>query len=149
MRRGELYGYRDVVTGEGTPSGPQATQDRVTQLGRACAGEQISPGTASQIGMSRQGRRHAHTGRTDWLRDVILGGQDGLVNILGIVLGVISGGEIGPCCWRLVLQRLSPNRSRWEQLGSPRPPQIVISSRPNALSRKRLFVTIRTLSAVK
>ncbi len=28
----------------------------------------------------------------DWLRDVILGGQDGLVNILGIILGVIAGG---------------------------------------------------------
>jgi VIT1/CCC1 family predicted Fe2+/Mn2+ transporter len=26
------------------------------------------------------------------LRDVILGGQDGLVNILGIILGVIAGG---------------------------------------------------------
>jgi len=42
--------------------------------------------------MSRSGGRHSHAGRTDWLRDVILGGQDGLVNILGIVLGVISGG---------------------------------------------------------
>jgi VIT1/CCC1 family predicted Fe2+/Mn2+ transporter len=30
--------------------------------------------------------------RTNSLRDVILGGQDGLVNILGIVLGVIAGG---------------------------------------------------------
>ncbi len=30
--------------------------------------------------------------QTNWLRDVILGGQDGLVNILGIVLGVIAGG---------------------------------------------------------
>lgn len=30
--------------------------------------------------------------RTNWLRDVILGGQDGLVNILGIVLGVIASG---------------------------------------------------------
>jgi VIT1/CCC1 family predicted Fe2+/Mn2+ transporter len=30
--------------------------------------------------------------RTNWLRDVILGGQDGLVNILGIILGVIAGG---------------------------------------------------------
>jgi VIT1/CCC1 family predicted Fe2+/Mn2+ transporter len=29
---------------------------------------------------------------TNWLRDVILGGQDGLVNILGIILGVIAGG---------------------------------------------------------
>ncbi len=30
--------------------------------------------------------------RTNWLRDVILGGQDGLVNILGIILGVIAAG---------------------------------------------------------
>jgi vacuolar iron transporter family protein len=29
---------------------------------------------------------------TNSVRDVILGGQDGLVNILGIVLGVIAGG---------------------------------------------------------
>jgi len=33
-----------------------------------------------------------HHPRTNWLRDVILGGQDGLVNILGIILGVIAGG---------------------------------------------------------
>jgi VIT1/CCC1 family predicted Fe2+/Mn2+ transporter len=33
-----------------------------------------------------------HHRRTNWLRDVILGGQDGLVNILGIILGVIAGG---------------------------------------------------------
>jgi VIT1/CCC1 family predicted Fe2+/Mn2+ transporter len=37
-------------------------------------------------------RAHGHVGGTDWLRDVILGGQDGLVNILGISLGVIAGG---------------------------------------------------------
>src|SRR6184192_3897808 len=30
--------------------------------------------------------------QTNWLRDVILGAQDGLVNILGIILGVIAGG---------------------------------------------------------
>jgi len=30
--------------------------------------------------------------RANWLRDVILGGQDGLVNILGIILGVHAGG---------------------------------------------------------
>jgi VIT1/CCC1 family predicted Fe2+/Mn2+ transporter len=36
-------------------------------------------------------RRESHH-RTNSLRDVILGGQDGLVNILGIVLGVIAGG---------------------------------------------------------
>jgi hypothetical protein len=28
--------------------------------------------------------------KTNWLRDGILGGQDGLVNILGIVLSVIA-----------------------------------------------------------
>ncbi len=42
--------------------------------------------------MVRSRRPHSHTGGTDWLRDVILGGQDGLVNILGITLGVIAGG---------------------------------------------------------
>jgi VIT1/CCC1 family predicted Fe2+/Mn2+ transporter len=39
------------------------------------------------------GRRvHRHEGAKDWFRDVILGGQDGLVNILGIILGVMAGG---------------------------------------------------------
>jgi vacuolar iron transporter family protein len=38
------------------------------------------------------GRHREHHQRTNWLRDVILGGQDGLVNILGIILGVIAGG---------------------------------------------------------
>ena len=37
------------------------------------------------------GHREPHR-QTNWLRDVILGGQDGLVNILGIILGVIAGG---------------------------------------------------------
>jgi VIT1/CCC1 family predicted Fe2+/Mn2+ transporter len=37
--------------------------------------------------------RHQERHRTtNWLRDVILGGQDGLVNILGIILGIIAGG---------------------------------------------------------
>jgi len=39
----------------------------------------------------RRGHRERHP-QTNWLRDVILGGQDGLVNILGIILGVIAGG---------------------------------------------------------
>lgn len=33
------------------------------------------------------GERHI---RDSWLRDFILGGQDGLVNVLGIVLGVTA-----------------------------------------------------------
>jgi len=38
------------------------------------------------------GTEHRHDAHKDWLRDVILGGQDGLVNILGIILGVLAGG---------------------------------------------------------
>jgi vacuolar iron transporter family protein len=38
----------------------------------------------------RTHREHHRRGNS--LRDVILGGQDGLVNILGIILGVIAGG---------------------------------------------------------
>src|SRR6201988_2019706 len=37
-------------------------------------------------------RPKRHEAGTNWLYDVILGGQDGLVNILGIILGVIAGG---------------------------------------------------------
>src|SRR5579859_7858796 len=35
---------------------------------------------------------HERHRQVNWLRDVILGGQDGLVNILGIILGIIAGG---------------------------------------------------------
>src|SRR5579859_3943972 len=41
---------------------------------------------------ARHRRRDPHQAGTNWLYDVILGGQDGLVNILGIILGVIAGG---------------------------------------------------------
>jgi len=59
----------------------------LTRLGRAVRavhGEGPGRGTA-------QPHREEHR-QTNWLRDVILGGQDGLVNILGIILGVIAGG---------------------------------------------------------
>ena len=56
----------------------QATLTRLAQAGPAAA--PASRAIASS------------TARSNWLRDVILGGQDGLVNILGIVLGVIAGG---------------------------------------------------------
>jgi len=57
-----------------------ASQDAVaTPLGRAV---QVP---------ARPVHRERHR-RVNWLRDVILGGQDGLVNILGIVLGIIAGG---------------------------------------------------------
>src|SRR6476661_605730 len=54
-----------------------------TRLGRV-----ISAHTAA-IGLPPHRERHR---KTNWLRDVILGGQDGLVNILGIILGVIAAG---------------------------------------------------------
>jgi VIT1/CCC1 family predicted Fe2+/Mn2+ transporter len=56
-----------------------------TRLGRAVRA--TAAGAARIAGPHREGHR-----QTNWLRDVILGGQDGLVNILGIILGVIAGG---------------------------------------------------------
>jgi VIT1/CCC1 family predicted Fe2+/Mn2+ transporter len=54
-----------------------------TRLGRAVR--------AVGGGQDKAQHREQHR-QSNWLRDVILGGQDGLVNILGIVLGVIAGG---------------------------------------------------------
>jgi vacuolar iron transporter family protein len=65
------------------------------------ATEQSAPAAGSRLGrvvqttgalasdLSRHREEHH---QTNSLRDVILGGQDGLVNILGIILGVIAGG---------------------------------------------------------
>jgi hypothetical protein len=53
----------------------------LTRLGRAVRA------TADRVGAARSQHREEHR-QTNWLRDVILGGQDGLVNILGIVLGL-------------------------------------------------------------
>jgi len=55
-----------------------------THLGRAI---QATTAGAQAAAGHREGHR-----ATNWLRDVILGGQDGLVNILGIILGVIAAG---------------------------------------------------------
>ena len=64
-----------------TNSGGGATLTRLGRAVRSAGG----PGT----GEPRHREEHR---QTNWLRDVILGGQDGLVNILGIILGVIAGG---------------------------------------------------------
>src|SRR6266700_6830634 len=62
-----------------------------TRLGRAVNPAATSaPVSAPAPTASR--RHEPHASQTNWLRDVILGGQDGLVNILGIILGVIAGG---------------------------------------------------------
>lgn len=55
-----------------------------TRLGRAI---RATTDGAAAMARHREGHR-----QNNWLRDVILGGQDGLVNILGIILGVIAGG---------------------------------------------------------
>ena len=57
----------------------------LTRLGRAVRAAH-GPADAAKPEHREQHRQ------TNWLRDVILGGQDGLVNILGIILGVIAGG---------------------------------------------------------
>jgi vacuolar iron transporter family protein len=56
-----------------------------TRLGRAV--QATADGAAIATRSHREGHR-----QSNWIRDVILGGQDGLVNILGIILGVIAGG---------------------------------------------------------
>jgi predicted membrane protein (TIGR00267 family) len=56
----------------------------LTRLGRAVH-------VAGDAGPGAPRHREEHR-QVNWLRDVILGGQDGLVNILGIILGVIAGG---------------------------------------------------------
>ena len=55
-----------------------------TKLGRATSASEKRASGAAPVGESHRG--------ANWLRDVILGGQDGLVNILGIILGVHAGG---------------------------------------------------------
>ncbi len=61
----------------------QATLTRPGHAARAANGN----GTGTVQPHHREQHR-----KVNWLRDVILGGQDGLVNILGIILGVIAGG---------------------------------------------------------
>jgi predicted membrane protein (TIGR00267 family) len=56
----------------------------LTRLGRAVR-------VTGDAGAGTPRHREEHR-QVNWLRDVILGGQDGLVNILGIILGVIAGG---------------------------------------------------------
>lgn len=56
-----------------------------------------APGGKSGAESSKEDRRHhevvdPHV-RGRWLADVVLGGQDGLVNVLGVVLGVAAASE--------------------------------------------------------
>src|SRR5581483_6192356 len=62
-----------------------AKDPKQTRLGRSVR-------QAGSQAVHRRRRKEQHASQTNWLRDVILGGQDGLVNILGIILGVVAGG---------------------------------------------------------
>jgi len=62
--------------------GDRATPTRPGRAVRAAGG----------TGAAEPQHRERHR-QTNWLRDVIWGGQDGLVNMLGIILGVIAGGS--------------------------------------------------------
>src|SRR2546427_3330930 len=64
---------------------PDRRKRAETRLGRT-----VRATLATAVATSSRHRERHH--QTNWLRDVILGGQDGLVNILGIILGVIAGG---------------------------------------------------------
>src|SRR5207245_5834014 len=64
---------------------PDRREGAETRLGRT-----VRTTIATAVASSSRHRERHRT--TNWLRDVILGGQDGLVNILGIILGVIAGG---------------------------------------------------------
>jgi hypothetical protein len=74
----------EPTAGAGPVNGNAETWGVLTRLGRSVL---ASGGTGTAEPQHREEHRQAN-----WLRDVILGGQDGLVNILGIVLGVIAGG---------------------------------------------------------
>ena len=75
---------------QATPGQHRTPRTPRTRLGRSVA---LGPGGgAGGASTERTRRRHSHEASRDWLRDVILGGQDGLVNILGIILGVVAGG---------------------------------------------------------
>src|SRR5438874_7283752 len=63
-------------------AGPEHRTLPETRLARAV---RATAETATQTAAAHEPHR-----QTNWLRDVILGGQDGLVNILGIILGVIA-----------------------------------------------------------
>jgi len=63
------------------PESPQTRKAAGTRLGRA---------VRESIGDNRPPPRLEHHSTTNSLRDVILGGQDGLVNMLGIALGVVA-----------------------------------------------------------
>jgi VIT1/CCC1 family predicted Fe2+/Mn2+ transporter len=52
----------------------------------------VSEASAPAVASAAEAPESAR-GRGSWLRDLILGGQDGLVNVLGIVLGVSAASE--------------------------------------------------------
>src|SRR5438270_4954572 len=90
---------RRRISASARPSCEDFTQQRLEHFVRA----EPPPRTLPETRLARAVRATAETAartvsahephrQTNWLRDVIHGGQDGLVNILGIILGVIAAG---------------------------------------------------------
>ena len=73
---------------------PTCTMSQTRRMGTTDTARPLSQlgHAALRVLGARHRRRDRHQAQTNWLYDVILGGQDGLVNILGIILGVIAGG---------------------------------------------------------
>ena len=70
-------------TAAGSTTGPAGVAPAEFECGRDTARSSRPDGRRVT---GRPPHREAHH-RVNWLRDVILGGQDGLVNMIGIVLG--------------------------------------------------------------
>ena len=87
-----------LASGTGAVEAARTAGDHATMPSRMPPETEGSSSPITRLGAavrSVAGARHRrrwHEAGTNWLYDVILGGQDGLVNILGIILGVIAGG---------------------------------------------------------
>src|SRR5438046_7941695 len=81
-------------------------QKSATRLGRAVRAAADRNTQSPMIGKERHSTNNS-------LRDVILGGQDGLVNMLGIALGVVAAGGLPTFSSSPGLPRQSQSRSQW------------------------------------
>src|SRR5437588_2018745 len=130
---------------QATPGQHRRPRAPLTRLGRNVA---RGPGRdAAEAPTQDRRRRHSHDGSRDSLRDVILGGQDGLVNILGIILGVVAGGGGRTVLISAGSRRPSPSPFRWAPSATPRRPRIATTTRHKSKSRRLPSRTTATSNA--
>jgi VIT1/CCC1 family predicted Fe2+/Mn2+ transporter len=84
--------YLWQIGGDHTCQGIHPEGDPMNDDPNRQEGSETRSGRTVRAAMATSSRPREQHRKTNWLRDVILGGQDGLVNILGIILGVIAGG---------------------------------------------------------